>query len=275
MKKLLALALLLPNLAFGVAKIQTPDIANNAVTNAKMATMLNNTVKGNNAGSTGAPVDMTASQTKTILAIACADLTNGAASCSTDATNATNITSGALPAARMPALTGDITTSAGAVATTLATVNSNVGSFTSANITVNAKGLVTAAANGSGGGSTVVCASVTGSPGAITNGNPIIFPTDTVDPSSIYSTSTGLVTVPSGKTQCFMRWYLTGDATNTLSSCYKNSSKYHDAGNTDTTGSGWQNGSCFVAVTSGDTVSVRPNKTLTGNAGDNMDVCCM
>lgn len=49
------------------------------------------------------------------------------------------------------ALTGDITKPAGSAATTLATVNSNVGSFTAANITVNAKGLVTAASNGSGG----------------------------------------------------------------------------------------------------------------------------
>ena len=61
-------------------------------------------------------------------------------------------------------LTGDVTTAGSSFngsanntnATTLATVNSNVGSFTSANITVNAKGLITAASNGSSGSGDVV-----------------------------------------------------------------------------------------------------------------------
>jgi hypothetical protein len=59
--------------------------------------------------------------------------------------------SGTLQASQFPALTGDITTTAGGLGTTLATVNSNVGTFGDstnvAQVTVNGKGLVTAVSN--------------------------------------------------------------------------------------------------------------------------------
>lgn len=60
-------------------------------------------------------------------------------------------------------LAGDITTS-GALTATLATVNSNVGSFTNASITVNGKGLVTAASSG-----TAPVTSVSGTSNRITS----------------------------------------------------------------------------------------------------------
>jgi hypothetical protein len=91
---------------------------------------------------------ISASGATTLAQPSCSNLSGVAASCSTDATNAANISSGTLPAGRMPALTGDVTTSSGAVATTLATVNSNTGSFGDSThvpaITVNGKGLITA-----------------------------------------------------------------------------------------------------------------------------------
>lgn len=81
-------------------------------------------------------------------ATTCAGLSDAGPFCS--GTAATSLT-GTLAAERLPAFSGDITTSAGSAATTLATVNSNVGSFGSATAsptyTVNGKGLITAAAN--------------------------------------------------------------------------------------------------------------------------------
>lgn len=61
--------------------------------------------------------------------------------------NAGNLT-GTVPTARLPAFTGDATSSSGSASLTLATVNSNVGTFGNTSaipvVTVNAKGLVTA-----------------------------------------------------------------------------------------------------------------------------------
>jgi len=102
--------------------------------------------------------DASAARTTLGLVIGTDVLAPNGSGASLTALNASNLSSGTVPAARMPALTGDITTSAGAVATTLATVNSNVGTFGNSSnavqITVNAKGLVTAISNAtiSGGG---------------------------------------------------------------------------------------------------------------------------
>lgn len=72
-------------------------------------------------------------------------------------------------------LTGDVTAGpgSGSQASTLATVNSNVGSFTAANITVNAKGLITAASNGSGGAAPNVVVTVDTTGATTTSSTPI------------------------------------------------------------------------------------------------------
>src|SRR5262249_33295098 len=56
--------------------------------------------------------------------------------------NATVISSGTVPGARMPALTGDVTSSAGSTATTLAPSGVTSGTYVAATITVDNKGRV-------------------------------------------------------------------------------------------------------------------------------------
>lgn len=59
------------------AAIGTPGIADNAVTNPKLADMVQATIKGRASGAgTGDPVDLTAAQVKTILALASTDISD-------------------------------------------------------------------------------------------------------------------------------------------------------------------------------------------------------
>lgn len=145
------------------ATIAGTNIANNTITNTNLAQMPANTVKANTSGVPATPNDaslgtVTEATSSVLILTGWADATIGSPTIQVvkaDAThngylsstdwNTFNSTSGAA----ITALTGDATaTGPGSVALTLATVNSNVGSFGSSTaiptFTVNAKGLITA-----------------------------------------------------------------------------------------------------------------------------------
>lgn len=100
----------------GTGVLPIARVADGAVTLAKLATIATASIMGRATAGAGVPEVLTAAQTKTVLAITSTDV-SGLGSFATG-TNAANLT-GSLSAAQMPALTGDVTTSAGAVATTL------------------------------------------------------------------------------------------------------------------------------------------------------------
>lgn len=128
-----------------ITSVGVTAIGANKVTDVMVRQSAGLSLIGRSANTTGNVADITGTAGQvarisgTTLAFGAVDLT------------ATAAVTGALRAGCFPALTGDLTTVAGALATTLATVNSNVGTFGSATqvtqLTVNAKGLITAASN--------------------------------------------------------------------------------------------------------------------------------
>ncbi len=153
------------------ANVTTIKIADANVTTAKLDTAAVTTAKITDANVTYAKIQNVASTSLL------GNPTGSAAAPSEISLGATLTYSGT--SLRTAALTGDITASANSFVTTLATVNSNVGAYTLANVTVNAKGLVTAASStaSTGSGSVVLATSPTlvtpilGTPtsGALTN----------------------------------------------------------------------------------------------------------
>lgn len=167
------------SLATSTAVKTAYDLANsaNSLANSLNSSTIKSTDTGTVTGTIIASGTITNNNISTSAAIATSKISGLSASATTDTTNAGNISSGTLPAGRLPQFTGgDITTStAGSAVLNLPTTNVTAGTYGSStsipSFTVDSKGRLTAASNNNvtfGNGSLTLNVSGTGLSGSTT-----------------------------------------------------------------------------------------------------------